>query len=296
MRRTSYANVVINGANDDSENTPHDEVPNSGDLDDASFITSNGHPLYLQNVDHPGLVLISKKLTGTENFGPWKRSLSIALSAKNKLGLLNGSVPMPDAESPLRAQWERVNDMVISWILNTVSEEISNGMDFVNTAQEVWEELTGQFSSIDGHRIYQILKDLHALEQGDKSVEIYYHKMKNLWDEYVALEPTTTCKCSAKCDSHLVVEARHQRKRLLQFIIGLNDSFSNARGQILMMDPLPSITQAYSLVKQEEKQRQKHVSSNAFLGNVKSDISTTSPTVSSAGTNNVLPDSTSSKK
>ena len=182
-------------------------------------------------------MLISKKLTGTENFGPWKRSMSIALSAKNKLGLLNGSVPKPDENSPLRAQWERVNDMVISWILNTVSEDISNGMDFVNTAQEVWEELAGQFSSIDGHRIYQILKDLHALEQGDKSAELYYHKMKNLWDEYVALEPAVACKCG----SHKLLEERDQRKRLLQFLMGLNDSFSNARGQILMMDPLPLI-------------------------------------------------------
>ena len=49
MRKTSYANVVINGANDDSENTPHVEVlaPNSGDSNDVSAVTSNLHPLYL---------------------------------------------------------------------------------------------------------------------------------------------------------------------------------------------------------------------------------------------------------
>lgn len=58
--------------------------------------------------------------------------------------------------------------MVISWILNTVSDEISNGMDFVDSAKDVWDELHEQFSSLNAHRVYQVLKDLHALEQGEK--------------------------------------------------------------------------------------------------------------------------------
>lgn len=199
----SYLNVVANVSND-TANTEQE----IGEAQNQHVLT-NSHPLYLQNIDHPGLVLISKKLTSTENYGPWKRSLSITLSAKNKLGIINGSFPRPEESSNLRSQWDRVNDMTISWILNTVSDEISNGMDFVHTAQAVWDELNDQFSSINGHRVYQVLKDLHALEQGDKSVEIYYHKMKNLWDEYTALEPLTGCKTAGcKCESHKLQEER----------------------------------------------------------------------------------------
>lgn len=199
------------------------------------------------------MILISKKLTGTENYGPWKRSLSIALSAKNKLGIVNGTVTQPKTSSPLRSQWDRVNDMVISWILNTVSNEISNGMDFVNTAQDVWDELNDQFSNINGHRVCQALKDLHVLEQGDKSVEIYYHKMKNLWDEYTALEPVILCKSGCTCETYKLQDKREQSKKLLQFLMGLNESFVAARGQILMMVPLPSVTQAFALITQKER-------------------------------------------
>lgn len=53
-------------------------------------------------------------------------------------------MPKPDDSFLLSAQWDKVNDMVISWILNTISDEISNGMDFVNTAHEVWAELEAQ--------------------------------------------------------------------------------------------------------------------------------------------------------
>lgn len=47
--------------------------------------------------------------------------------------------------------------------------------------------------------------------------------------------------------------------------MGLHDTFITARGQILMMTPLPSVTQAYSLIKQDEKQRQGYNHNNANL-------------------------------
>jgi len=37
--------------------------------------------------------------------------------------------------------------------------------------------------------------------------------------------------------------------------MGLNESYSAIRGQILLMNPLPSVRQAYSSISQEEKQR-----------------------------------------
>ena len=37
--------------------------------------------------------------------------------------------------------------------------------------------------------------------------------------------------------------------------MGLNDSFSHIRGQILLMDPIPSVDKVYSLLIQDEKQR-----------------------------------------
>ena len=41
----------------------------------------------------------------------------------------------------------------------------------------------------------------------------------------------------------------------MQFLMGLNESYSAICGQILLMNPLPSVRQAYSSVCQEEKER-----------------------------------------
>jgi hypothetical protein len=43
---------------------------------------------------------------------------------------------------------------------------------------------------------------------------------------------------------------------MFQFLMGLNESFSHIRGQILLMDPLPAINKVFSMVVQEEHQRE----------------------------------------
>ena len=41
----------------------------------------------------------------------------------------------------------------------------------------------------------------------------------------------------------------------MQFLMGLNESYSQIRGQILLIDPLPSINKVYSQLIQDESQR-----------------------------------------
>ena len=41
----------------------------------------------------------------------------------------------------------------------------------------------------------------------------------------------------------------------MSFLMGLDDSFSQVRGQLLLMDPMPPINRVFSLIVQEEQQR-----------------------------------------
>ena len=52
------------------------------------------HPLALHHSDTPGLILVSTLLNG-RNYGEWYRSMRRSLSAKNKLGLIDGSIEAP---------------------------------------------------------------------------------------------------------------------------------------------------------------------------------------------------------
>ncbi|XP_071688874.1 uncharacterized protein [Rutidosis leptorrhynchoides] len=217
---------------------------------------SINHPLFLHQNDNPSIILISKKLTGSENYDSWKRSMMIALNAKNKLKIITNEYPEPAADSNLRPLWERNNDMVISWILNTVTDEIINSLNFINSASKLWHELQEHYSQIDGHRIYQLANDISQLKQNNCTIEVYYHKLKGLYDETDALEAPYMCNCLCTCENGRLNGAGDQRKRLIQFLMGLDESYSSIRGQILLMQPLPTIAKTYGMIKQEEKQRE----------------------------------------
>lgn len=85
----------------------------------SSSIVEPSHPLYLYHSDSPGTVLITKCFNGTGYKG-WRRSMLIGLSCKNKLGIINGTIPKPRTNSVLFEPWIRCNDMVTTWILNSL--------------------------------------------------------------------------------------------------------------------------------------------------------------------------------
>ncbi|XP_073136145.1 uncharacterized protein [Henckelia pumila] len=208
-------------------------------------------PLYLVQSDTPGLSLISEQLTGSENYNIWSRAMLICLRAKNKIAFIDGSYQRPEAGSATLPAWERCNALVLSWILNSVSKEIFGGIVYSSDAFTVWNDLKERFNRVNGSRIFSILRELNRLVQGNVTVTSYYSKLKQLWDEYSSFVALPTCEC----ESVKTYIEHDQQHKLLQFLMGLNDSFAHVRSQILLMDPLPTVGQAYALISQEESHR-----------------------------------------
>ncbi|GKC15932.1 cysteine-rich receptor-like protein kinase 8 [Tanacetum coccineum] len=185
-----------------------------------------------------------------------KMSLMIALNAKKKMKIITGEFAEPRMGSELRALWEMNNDMLISWILNTVSKQIGNNLNFINSASKLWLKLQEHYAQIDGHKIYQLRNDIVQLKQENSSVEMYYQKLKGLWDEFDALEAPYLCLCICSCANGRINGEKDQRKRLIKFLIRLDECYLNIMGQILLMQPLRTAAKAYTMIRHEEKQRE----------------------------------------
>ena len=70
----------------------------------------------------------------------------IALLVKNKIGFIDGSIMKPEGNDlNLLNSWIRNNHMLISWILNSVSKEISTSIIFSESAHEIWIDLKDRF-------------------------------------------------------------------------------------------------------------------------------------------------------
>lgn len=94
INHNSYANVLI-GVNTSSSSTADMSTQilyvNADTVTtDSPSIDNNAHLLWLHTNYQPCMILISKFLIGYENCASWKRSMQIALSAKNKLVIING--------------------------------------------------------------------------------------------------------------------------------------------------------------------------------------------------------------
>ena len=92
--------------------------------------------------------------------------------------------------------------------------------------------------------------------QGDSTVTTYFTRLQALWDQLLNFRPLPCCtygKCSCGVNDK-ITNFQHQDS-LMQFLNGLNDSYAQVRTQILIMEPIPSIDKAFSMVIQGEMQR-----------------------------------------
>ncbi|XP_076955974.1 uncharacterized protein LOC143630989 [Bidens hawaiensis] len=128
--------------------------------------------------------------------------------------------------------------MVITWILNTLTRDISDSVLYAETAQSLWNELNSRFGQANGAMFYLLQKNLCQITRGSKDISTYFAKMKSNWDELNAINTITSCTCGA---------AYFFAKRE-----------EDQRSNILMMQPLPYVNRAYGILMQDEKQKEIH--------------------------------------
>ncbi|XP_019246365.1 PREDICTED: uncharacterized protein LOC109226015 [Nicotiana attenuata] len=176
------------------------------------------HPLYIHTSDTQGSILISIQLQGFENYSIWSRSLKIVLHGKNKLGFVLGTCKKSNYDVSLHELWDRCNAIVLAWIMNTVSPNLLSTVIYASDGYTVWEDLRERFDKVNASRAAYL----------------------KLWDEYETLISPPACGCP---ESKKHVE-HYQLRKLYPFLTGLNDSYENAKNQVLMTRPLPNLNQA----------------------------------------------------
>ncbi|XP_059436248.1 uncharacterized protein LOC132169195 [Corylus avellana] len=174
--------------------------------------------------------------------------------------LIDGSFPKPSMFKSCYNAWVLCNDLVISWILNSVSKEIYSTVIYITSAEVMWEDLKDRYSQRNGPCVFQLQKAISVVTQEKSSISQYFTCIKALWEELNNYRPISICNC-CNCGRMKSILELYSQEKVLQFLMGLNDSFSTVRAQILLTNPLPPINKVFSLIIQEEKQREITVNS-----------------------------------
>lgn len=93
---------------------------------------------------------------------------------------------------------------------------------------------------------------MYSLSQGTDDFSIYFTRLSKIWDELRIVQSMPDCSCAAATGIAKYLD----NQRLSQLLMGLNDTYKILRVQILMMKPLPSLSTIYSMIIQEERQRE----------------------------------------
>ena len=151
-------------------------------------------PYYVHSSENPSISLVSPLLDPT-NYNSWCRSMSTTLSAKNKLEFIDGSLSQLAPNHALHTTWKHSNNMVVSWLIHSVSPSIKQGILWLDNAVDIWRDLKSRYSQGDLLRISELQQEVASVKQGDVSVTKYYTKLRVIWDELESYRPDPICSC-----------------------------------------------------------------------------------------------------
>ncbi|XP_011622071.1 uncharacterized protein LOC105420367 [Amborella trichopoda] len=175
------------GSSHESPPPPSSEIGLSNILSGISDDAYSPFPYYIHRSDSPGTVLVSKVHTG-DNYYNWSCAMLMTLNAKKKLGFIDD-------------------------IFNSINNGVS--------AHDDWFELRERFSQSQASRIFELSRCIATLQHDNSSILTYFSKLKSYWDELSYISAIPPCSCGASKSTTY----EHQQ-RLMQFLMGLNDSYN----------------------------------------------------------------------
>ncbi|XP_074313672.1 uncharacterized protein LOC141648861 [Silene latifolia] len=213
----------------------------------------NNQSYSLVHVENPGVKITTVAFIGS-NYDEWSRAFNLAILTKGKQDYIDGTIRKPAAMTSTFKSWRAINALVTAWIFNSLEPEMSRQISLRPEAFQVWTDIKNHFCRGNETRVYQLQADLIAYRQGPtESLMRYYGRITKIWDEIREYDTLPQCSCNpCACDWVTVMDNQRAKKRVRDFLIGLDDRFDNARSQILGTNPLPDLNLVYNRLLQKE--------------------------------------------
>ena len=151
------------------------------------------------------------------------------ICGKGKDDYITGAATKTKADDPLYKTWKIENNLVMSWFIKSMTNDIGEDFILYETAQEIWDIVRETFSDKeDTTKSFEIEGILHDLRQEDLSVTQYFSCLSKYWQQ-LELYETTQSDCPMDAAKYKKVV---EKKRIYKFLLGLNN-----RGRIISTKP-----------------------------------------------------------
>lgn len=174
------------------------------------------------------------------------------ISRQGKISYITGDKKEPAVDNPTHSVWDAENSVVMTWLVNSMDEDISSNYMCYPTAKELWDNVNQMYSDVSNQsQVFELTLKLGEIRQGDDYVTKYFHSLKRLWQD-LDLFNTYEWKSTEDCNHH---KKMVEDGCIYKFLAGLNIEFDEVQGRIIGRSPLPPIGEVFAEVRREESRR-----------------------------------------
>ena len=196
-------------------------------------------PFFLHPGENPTLVLVLAPFS-EGNYHSWGKTMEIMLISNCKMQILDSSMLVHNEGDANCASWQRCNTLSISWIMRAISLDITKSI-FSSLIMLLMFGMIQRINLLKQmcYGLLQLQEDISLINLGEKLVKSYYTELKILWEEYdkFQLLPPYRCGFGCDCTSYNTIKRQIEQDKVLGFLKGLGDQFSNVRSQNFLMEP-----------------------------------------------------------
>lgn len=148
---------------------------------------------------------------------------------------------------------------------------MAESVSWTGLAVDAWKDLQRRYCHGDIFRVAEIHEEIYTTKQGDLSITAYFTRLKSLWEELSNFCPTPNCTCPVKCVCELLPmmrKYRDQDEQVIRFLKGLNEQYAAVRSQIMLMKPLPCVSDVFALLIQQERQFNSGIEDSKLIATV----------------------------
>ena len=146
---------------------------------------------------------LSHTLLNGTNYLSWARSVTFALSARDKIDFITEDKKKPEPQDPLKEsdaekaairKWQKEDHAIISWLHGSMEQQIFDlFIHSCNTSKELWEGLRTFYDQQKNHaHVYRLKQEIQQEQKGNRSHIEYLGSLKKKFDELRIYRPLTT--------------------------------------------------------------------------------------------------------
>ncbi|XP_010264417.1 PREDICTED: uncharacterized protein LOC104602429 [Nelumbo nucifera] len=132
-----------------------------------------------------------------DNYLSWRVQMTPVLRTHKLLGLVEGTMQAPPTHidgldgqrviNPEYDNWVQLDQLVLGWIISSLTESMVMEVIGLTTTTEVWQALSATYFTNSRSRALHLKQQLQSINKGSESITEYVKKAKVIFDSLAAI-------------------------------------------------------------------------------------------------------------